>query len=106
MHQAARFGERVVESPQGRGPPHGEGRLAGLSGLKWNAARISRSHIVQQEIRVGTKRDVAKRRDDGRLSAGRGFQLDVGLRGEALHVADVATDIVEYGFTSLARDRG
>src|SRR4051794_10306979 len=67
--------------------------------LERNSAGIPRAHIVKQEVRVRTERDVAQRRNYGGGATSRCSELYVLLRREALHVADVAPNALEYSLT-------
>lgn len=101
MHQATGLCEDIGEAPQRRGPPHGERRLARIIWLEGNAAGISEPHIVEEEIRVGSERDVAERIDDLCLPSLSLIQRNVASSGEIHDMADTASNIVEYGEPSL-----
>src|SRR3954468_15588568 len=96
MHEAAGFFHDVRQAPQRRRPPHGQSRFTHPVWQEGNAARISRTHVMQQEIRVRAERDVAQRSDYASLSAIGGSQRNVLPCGEALDVADAASRALEH----------
>ena len=63
VHQATRSGEGIGQAPQRRRSPHGESGLTGILRLEGNAPRVSRSHIVKQEVGVNGESNVAQRSD-------------------------------------------
>lgn len=103
VHQAAGLGKCIGETPQGRGSPHGERCQTGVIGLERDSTGVSRSHIVEQEIRVRIERDVAEGINCARLSPGSSLQRNVGLGGKTLDMANTAADAVEHSEPSLCR---
>ena len=97
VHQAARFGEHVGQTPQRCGPPHSQRGLPYVVGLERNPATVCGAHIVKQKVGVRVERNIAERWDYSGLSAVRGPQRHICLCRKTLDMANIAPDSFKHG---------